>query len=127
MVAHNLAVVVVELKCVSGLRQLAFEVIPEESLGSINGHKRHTFKLCAESWMDSAAESWARRSRSQERAVVRHQRSIRGPGETERLRCRVRPARGGNRVGHARRIELRLGFPEYRESKFVHRGRADGA
>src|ERR1700676_2245178 len=103
MVAHNLAVVVVELKCISGLRQLAFEVIPKEALGSINGHKRHTLKLGPKSRMDSAAESWTRRSRAQDRAVVRHQRSIRGSCEAERLRCRVRPARGGNRIGHGRR------------------------
>src|ERR1700676_4555617 len=112
MVAHNLAVVVIELKCVSGLRQLAFEVIAEESLRSINRHKRHTFKFGTESRMDSAAESWTRRRRSQDRAVVGHERSIRGPREAEGLRLRVRAARRGDRVGYSRCVELRLGFPE---------------
>src|SRR5260370_17628605 len=61
MVADNLAVVVVKLKGVAGLRQLAFKVVSKKSERAIQGDIGYTLEFRTESRVNPASKARANR------------------------------------------------------------------
>ena len=130
MLADDLAEVVVELKGVARLRQLAFEVVAEKADRAIQSDVGNALQFGTKSRVNAAAKARTDgrvgiSGRTQRIAACIHQRRVRAAAKT--LGCgNSAAARRGDGVGHGRRVELRLSFAEIGEAKLVHGGRAHG-
>src|ERR1700674_613681 len=122
VLAENLAVVIVELEGVPGLRQLAFEIIAEKALGAVEGDEGHAFKFGPEAGMNSAAKSRTSGSGAKDGAVVGYQGSVRGPGEAEGRSSRITAARSSHSIGSRGSVELGLRLAEQSKPKFIDGG-----
>src|SRR6266850_1074046 len=129
MLADNLAVVVVKLKGVAGLGQLAFKIISKKAECAIQGDVGYTLELRAEAGMNPASKAWANRRIWIGCSTERSSGSIneRSVSASAKAQCSWNAASAGcgDGIGDRGRIKLRLSFAEIGEAQFIDSGGAD--